>query len=50
MRDQLAQADAEVLALGGASWARLGSDGAWQPLLRERGVEGLACSVALSGL
>ncbi|MFD0668596.1 TIGR03862 family flavoprotein [Ramlibacter sp. MAHUQ-53] len=33
-----ARADAVVLALGGASWARLGSDGAWQPLLRERGV------------
>jgi uncharacterized flavoprotein (TIGR03862 family) len=28
-----------LLALGGASWARLGSDGAWQPLLAERGVE-----------
>jgi hypothetical protein len=27
-----------VLALGGASWARLGSDGAWVPWLRERGV------------
>ena len=27
-----------VLALGGASWARLGSDGAWVPLLRARGV------------
>lgn len=26
-------ADACVLALGGASWARLGSDGAWTPLL-----------------
>ncbi|OWT77224.1 MULTISPECIES: TIGR03862 family flavoprotein [unclassified Achromobacter] len=33
-----ASADAVVLALGGASWARLGSDGAWVPLLRERGV------------
>jgi uncharacterized flavoprotein (TIGR03862 family) len=32
------QADAVVLALGGASWARLGSDGAWLPLLVERGV------------
>jgi uncharacterized flavoprotein (TIGR03862 family) len=31
--------DAVLLALGGASWARLGSDGAWQPLLAERGVE-----------
>lgn len=32
-------ADATVLALGGASWARLGSDGAWMPLLAARGVE-----------
>lgn len=34
----LVQADATVLALGGASWARLGSDGAWLPLLAERGI------------
>ncbi len=34
-----AHADAVVLALGGGSWARLGSDGAWVPLLRARGVE-----------
>ena len=33
------QPDAVVLALGGGSWARLGSDGAWMPLLAERGVE-----------
>ncbi len=32
-------ADATVLALGGASWPRLGSDGAWVPLLQARGVE-----------
>ena len=32
------QADAVVLALGGGSWARLGSDGAWVPLLEARGV------------
>jgi len=31
-------ADATVLALGGGSWARLGSDGAWVPRLAERGV------------
>ncbi len=31
--------DAVLLALGGGSWARLGSDGAWMPLLAERGVE-----------
>ena len=30
--------DAVVLALGGASWARLGSDGAWVPLLEQHGV------------
>ena len=33
------EVDAVVLALGGGSWARLGSDGAWLPLLAERGVE-----------
>jgi uncharacterized flavoprotein (TIGR03862 family) len=32
------QADQVILALGGASWARLGSDGAWVPLLSERKV------------
>ncbi|MFN4349468.1 MAG: TIGR03862 family flavoprotein [Hylemonella sp.] len=32
------QADAVVLALGGGSWARLGSNGAWVPLLASRGV------------
>ena len=31
--------DAVLLALGGGSWARLGSDGAWMPLLAARGVE-----------
>lgn len=31
-------ADAVVLALGGASWARLGSDGAWVALLEEQGI------------
>ena len=30
---------ATVLALGGASWSRLGSDGAWWPWLQARGVE-----------
>ena len=28
-----------VLALGGASWSRLGSDGAWVPWLAEKGVQ-----------
>ncbi|MCO6426861.1 TIGR03862 family flavoprotein [Nitrosomonas communis] len=31
-------ADAVILALGGGSWAKLGSDGAWLPLLAEQGV------------
>ena len=31
-------ADAVVLALGGASWSRLGSDGSWVPTLRACGI------------
>lgn len=31
--------DAVVLALGGGSWAKLGSDGAWVPLLAQRGID-----------
>ena len=34
-----ADADAVILALGGASWARLGSDGAWVPLLQQKAVD-----------
>ena len=30
--------DAALLALGGASWPRLGSDGGWAPLLAARGI------------
>lgn len=33
------QADAVILALGGASWPKLGSDGGWVPLLQAQGVE-----------
>ena len=36
--EQAVQAEAVVLALGGASWPRLGSDGAWQPVLQAQGV------------
>ena len=32
-------ADATLLALGGASWPRLGSDGGWTRLLAEKGIE-----------
>ncbi len=31
--------DATILALGGASWPRLGSDAAWVPWVAEKGVE-----------
>ena len=37
--DLVRKPDAAVLALGGASWARLGSDGAWAPWLAARGVD-----------
>jgi uncharacterized flavoprotein (TIGR03862 family) len=33
------QADVVVLALGGGSWSRLGSDGAWVPWLEQIGVQ-----------
>jgi len=36
--EQGVRADCTVLALGGGSWARLGSDGAWMPLLAAHGV------------
>ena len=37
--EQVVQTRAVILALGGGSWARLGSDGAWVPLLQQRGIE-----------
>lgn len=33
------KADAVILALGGGSWAHLGSDGKWVALLEQRGIE-----------
>ncbi len=42
-------ADAVLLALGGGSWARLGSDGAWVPLLQQRGVAVAALRAANCG-
>lgn len=33
------QADAIILALGGGSWAKLGSDGRWVALLVEKGID-----------
>ena len=43
------KADAVLLALGGASWARLGSDGAWQPWLEARGVDVAALQASNCG-
>jgi uncharacterized flavoprotein (TIGR03862 family) len=37
--ERFVKARATVLALGGASWARLGSDGAWLPWLQAAGVD-----------
>ena len=37
--EHCARADIVILALGGGSWARLGSDAAWVPLLAQCGVQ-----------
>lgn len=37
-REFIIEPNATVLALGGASWAKTGSDGTWVPLLQEIGV------------
>ena len=42
--------DATILALGGASWARLGSDGAWADILRARGVPVTPFAAANAGI
>ena len=47
--EQAVPADAVVLALGGGSWPKLGSDGAWVRLLAQRGVEVAALRPANCG-
>ena len=42
-------AEATILALGGASWPRLGSDGGWASRLSERGVSMHPCRAANCG-
>lgn len=37
--DRTVQADATTLALGGASWPQLGSDGTWVTTLAQRGID-----------
>jgi uncharacterized flavoprotein (TIGR03862 family) len=44
------RADAVILALGGASWPRLGSDGHWTALLGEKGIEVVPLEAANSGV
>ena len=36
---EVVDADATVLALGGASWPKLGSDGGWQKILQSAGID-----------
>ncbi|WP_083440441.1 TIGR03862 family flavoprotein [Aquincola tertiaricarbonis] len=43
------QPQATVLALGGASWPQLGSDGRWVPLLQAQGVDVVALQPANCG-
>ncbi|MGR3622065.1 TIGR03862 family flavoprotein [Pseudophaeobacter sp.] len=48
--EKLVAADATVLALGGASWARLGSDGGWAEHLAARGIDLAPFKPANAGL
>jgi len=48
-REFIIEPIATVLALGGASWTKTGSDGAWVPLLQEIGVEVVPFSPANCG-
>lgn len=47
--ERVVAAEAVLLALGGGSWAKLGSDGAWVPLLRAAGAEVVALQPANCG-
>ncbi|MET4073536.1 TIGR03862 family flavoprotein [Hymenobacter sp. UYCo722] len=48
-REFLVEPDATVLALGGASWAKTGSDGSWVPLLQKIGVPAVPFAPANCG-
>jgi uncharacterized flavoprotein (TIGR03862 family) len=47
---QVLQADVTVLAMGGASWSRLGATGAWADLLSARGVKMAPFAAANAGV
>lgn len=42
--------DAVILAVGGASWPRVGGDGSWQPVLRSNGIDVEPLTAANSGV
>jgi uncharacterized flavoprotein (TIGR03862 family) len=44
------EADATILALGGASWPRLGSDAQWVGILEDRGIEVKAFTPTICGV
>jgi uncharacterized flavoprotein (TIGR03862 family) len=48
--DVVLRADATLLALGGASWPRMGSDGGWVPILRGAGLRVRALRPANCGI
>ena len=48
--EQQLYADVVVLALGGASWPRTGSDGAWVPVVRAAGIDVRSLRAANAGL
>jgi len=47
--EQQIAADAVILACGGASWPRLGSNGAWLPVLQQQGIDVLPLQAANCG-
>jgi uncharacterized flavoprotein (TIGR03862 family) len=47
--ERVDRANAVVLALGGGSWPRLGSDGSWMPLLTEAGIAAAPLRASNSG-
>jgi predicted flavoprotein YhiN len=49
MAHNIFQADAVILACGGASWPRLGSNGAWLPVLQQQGIDVLPLQAANCG-
>lgn len=47
--DYAVEADAVILACGGGSWPRLGSNGLWLPVLQQQGIDVVALQAANCG-